>query len=322
MKGLKFLVGNMFFVLPVIIFILFNGCTITREATLRDAKIKGPVNLPPLRLAENGESGMFKFSPHLNYTPASVVQTNVEAEGYVNKRLINEAVSSENLKLSKINGVQEENNSAGENLTWEIPKISGGLDLEVFLFKSFSITGSFNFAPGSTSGSTGLALQSAKNDIGVRLDIGLLFNNLSYDVYSTVEEKDESLFGTHSETYYFHDEGKTNSKNFYIFLTFNSVNRENMLGGLLSLGYYRQTILDYNPGNLDEGSYLLLPLPVVINNNIRLEASAGYFNLFPAVFFNVNENIRLITGGRLLVEMEMSSNDILFWPVLQMDFNF
>lgn len=316
------MIAKCFYTVLSLVIILLGGCTVTREVTLTDAHVKGAVNLPPLHLAEKTESGKFKFSSHMHYTSAGTVKDNVKPEGYINKQTISGKSSRQYLKLSKTDGIQQAEYPYGTNLTWEIPKVSGGVDLEVFVWSSFALTGSLNFASGGVTGSVGLTLQSVPNNLGVRLDAGLLFNRFSYNVYATVEEKYESIFGSSSDTYYFHDIGSSNSTNFYISLTFNSVSRESLLGGALSLGYFRQTILDYNPINLDDGYYILIPFPVVINNETKLKATAGYFNIFPAVFFNLTENVRLIAGGRMLIEMEMSDNDFYFWPAMQIEFAF
>lgn len=302
--------------------IFLTGCSITREATLRDASIKGPVNPPPFRLAEKTEGGKLKFSSHIDYTPIGTIKDNVKPEGYINKNLVSGELSGVDQKLSKTGGILQTGAAFENNLTWEIPEVSAGVDLELFLFSSFALTGSLNFTSGSPAGSVGFALQSAPNELGVRLDAGLLFNHFSYNVYSVVEERMESIFGSSSETYYFHDIGSSNTTNFYINLTFNSISRENLLGGALSLGYFRQTVLDYNPLNLDDGYYLLIPFPIVINNETRLEATAGYFNILPAVFFNITGNVRLIAGGRVLIEMEMGDNEVNFCPTMQAEFAF
>ncbi len=320
MKG-SCLINKCFYsVLLSSLFIFLSGCTITREATLTDAQIKGAVNLPPLHLAEKTEAGNVKISSRINYTPVGTIRDNVKPDAYINKQAGSGKSSDSDLKLSKTANAQQAIYGKESNLEWEIPEVNGGVDLEIFVWSSFALTGSLNFASGGASGSVGFALQSVPNELGVRLDAGLLFNHFSYNVYATVEEREESIFGSSSQTYYFHDIGSSRSTNFYINLTFNSVSRQNLFGGALSLGYFRQTVLDYNPLNLDDGSYILIPLPVVINNDTRLEATAGYFNIFPAVFFNITENVRLITGGRVLIEMEMGDGDVNFWPSVQMEF--
>lgn len=308
-----------------VLFILsyLTGCTVTREATLRDAHIKGAISLPPVYQAENTEGGRIKIIPHLNYTPAEDIKASVDPTAYSNKSGNNGGLSTNYTKLSKINEAEQMEYTSGGNLTWEIPNISGGLDIELFLSRGFGVTGSYNISSGGSNGSFGLALQSVKNDVGIRLDAGLLFNHFSYEAYSIVEEKIESIFGSSSETYYYHDFGSSNSTNIYISLTFNSTNRENLLGFLLSMGYFRQTVLDYNPGNLDDGYYLLFPpLPIVINNNTRLESTLGYFNILPAICTNINDNIRMTGGVRMNTEIESGSGDVNFWPFIQTEFSF
>lgn len=296
----------------------FSGCTITREATLRDAQVKGMINLPPVHLAEDVEGRNIRITPHINYISAKDLKTGITPDAYSNKKI---SSSDKNLTLAKTQ--QVEVNSSGGNLTWEMPEITGGLDLELFLSKGFGFTCSYNFAQGGGNGSFGVALQKAQKGFGVRLDAGLLFNHFSYEAYTIVEEKIESIFGSESATYYFHDAGNTNSTNFYVSLTFNSTDKNNILGFLLSMGYFRQTIFDYNPGNLDDGHYLLFPpLPVIINNNTHLECTTGYFNLLPGIIANLNENISIMGGVRMNTEISIGLGDVNFWPFIQTEFSF
>jgi hypothetical protein len=302
----------------LILLSIFTGCTITREATLRDAQVKGMINLPPVHLAEDVEGRNIKITPHINYISSKDFKTSVTPDAYSDKKI---SSSDKNLTLAKTQ--QAEINSSGGNLTWEMPEMTGGLDLELFLTKGFGFTGSYNFAQGGGNGSFGLALQSAQKGFGVRFDAGLLFNHFSYDAYTIVEERIESIFGSESATYYFHDAGITNSTNFYISLTFNSTDKNSLLGFLLSLGYFHQTIFDYTPGNLDDGHYILFPpLPVVIINNTHLECTTGYFNLLPGIIANLNENIAIIGGVRMNTEISIGSGDVNFWPFIQTEFSF
>ena len=283
----------------ILIFAAFmlQSCTITREAILRDGKVKGPINCPPVFLTGDQNLGHFVVSPHFEANTAGTLNGSVRASGLT---------------------------TGANNLSWEISGMSGGLNLELPLSKSFSFTGSVSLTRNNNPrGSAGLAIISNGGNIGFRIDGGLLFNKFTYDAHSTVEETTTSLFGSSSNTYYFHDIGDCTSNNFYISLTLNSINKDRFINYFLNLGYFGQTILDYNPGNFDEGYYVLIPFPIGVINNTNLSYTAKFLNIYPGLYFNLSDNARILAGSRILLEMEMhsKSSSVLFSPSIQIEYS-
>jgi hypothetical protein len=284
----------------ILIFAAFmlQSCTVTREATLLDGKATGPVNYPPIFLTSDQTLGHFVISPHIEANTAGTLDGSVSASGFT---------------------------SSTNNLSWEISGMSGGLNLELPLSNSFSFTGSINLTRNNNpQGSAGIAIVSKSENIGFRLDGGLLFNRFSYDAHSAVVETITPLFGSsHTNTYYYHDIGNCGSNNLYISVTLNSVNKDRFVNYFLNLGYFGQTILDYNPGNFDEGYYVLIPLPISVINNTNLSYTAQFFNIYPGLYFNLSDNARILAGSRILLETEMhsKSGSVLFSPSIQFEYS-
>jgi hypothetical protein len=284
----------------VLIFTAFmlQSCTITREATLLGGKATGPVNCPPLFLTGDQALGHFVISPHIEANTASSLNGSVNASDFT---------------------------SSTNNLSWEISGMSGGLNLELPLSNTFSFTGSVSLTRNNNPrGSAGIAIVSNGENIGFRLDGGLLFNKFSYDAHSSVVETITPIFGHSStNTYYFHDIGDCTSSNFYITVTLNSISKDRFINYFVNLGYFGQTILDYNPGNFDEGYYVLIPFPVSVINNTNLSYTAQFFNIYPGLYFNLSNNARILAGSRILLETEMhsKSNNVLFSPSIQFEYS-
>jgi hypothetical protein len=285
------------FILIITAFLL-QSCTITREAILLDGKAKGPVNCPPVFLTGNQALGHFVISPHIEANTAGSLNGSVSASGL---------------------------SASPNNIYWEISGMSGGLNLELQLSNSFSFTGSVSLNRNNNPrGSAGMAIISNGENIGFRIDGGLLFNKFSYNVHSAVEETITPIFGSSStNTYYFHDIGDCTSNNFYVTVTLNSISKDRFINYFVNLGYFGQTILDYNPGNFDEGYYVLIPFPVSVINNTNLSYTAQFFNIYPGLYFNLSDNARILAGSRILLETEMhsKSGSVLFSPSIQFEYS-
>jgi hypothetical protein len=286
------------FILIFIAFTLQSCGTIKREAILLDGKVTSPINCPPVFLTGEPNAGHFVISPHIEANTAGALNGSVGASGFT---------------------------SSTNNLSWEISGMSGGLNLELPLSNSFSFTGSINLTRNNNPrGSAGLAIVSKGENIGFRLDGGLLFNRFSYDAHSAVVETITPLFGSsRTNTYYYHDIGNCGSNNFYISVTLNSVNKDRFVNYFVNLGYFGQTILDYNPGNFDEGYYVLIPFPISVINNTNLSYTAQFFNIYPGLYFNLSDNARILAGSRILLETEMhsKSGSVLFSPSIQFEYS-
>jgi hypothetical protein len=278
--------------------LMLQSCGIDREAILLDGKATGPVNSPPVFLTSDQTLGHFVISPHIEANTAGTLNGYVSATG---------------------------NTSGTNNLSWEISGMSGGLNLELPLSNSFSFTGSVSLNRNNNPrGSAGMAIIINGENIGFRIDGGLLFNKFSYDVHSSVEETTNYFFGSSTKIYYFHDIGDCTSNNLYISVTLNSISKDRFINYFLNFGYFGQTIMDYNPGNFDEGYYVLIPLPIVVINKTNLSYTAKFFNIYPGLYFNLSDNARILAGSRLLLETEMhsKSSNVFFSPSIQIEYSF
>ena len=81
--------------------------------------------------------------------------------------------------------------------------------------------------------------------------------------------------------------------------------------------------MDYNPGNFDEGYYVLIPFPIGVINNTNLSYTAKFLNIYPGLYFNLSDNARILAGSRILLEMEMhsKSSSVLFSPSIQIEYS-
>jgi hypothetical protein len=284
------------FILIITVFQL-QSCIITREAMLREGKVTGPINYPPVFLMGEQNEGHSVISTHFEANTAGTLNGSVNA--------------------SRVS-------SGTNNLSWEISGVSGGLNLELPLSNTFSFTGSISLTSNNNPrGSAGLAIRSKGENIGFRIEGGLLFNKFNYDAHSIVEETMTSFFGSNSSnTYYYHDIGTCSSNNFYVALTLNSIAKDRFVNYFVNLSYFGQTILDYNPGNLDEGFYIT-PIVAVINDT-KLKYTSTFLNIYPGLYFNLSDNACIMAGSRLLIETQIDSksSSVLFSPSIQIEYSF
>ena len=91
----------------------------------------------------------------------------------------------------------------------------------------------------------------------------------------------------------------------------------------MNFSYFSQTILDYDPGNFDEGYYVSIPFPIAVINYTNLKYTSSFFNFYPGLYFNLSDNARIMAGSRILLETEMhsKSSSVLFSPSIQFEYS-
>jgi hypothetical protein len=147
-----------------------------------------------------------------------------------------------------------------------------------------------------------------------------MWQSLSYEALTVVITEEKPLFGSASTTVdFFKDRGKSTHWNPYASLTFNTSSYRSPLNFFLNLGYFSQTLFNFEPSDPNPEYY---PFGLtVITNDQRGESTTSFLNLNTGVFINMTEKSRVILGVRLLKEtqFEQTSKSLFVLPVLQID---
>lgn len=316
----------------------FSGCVkehIVKLTTihLQDATVTGPVNQSPVHVSEKTEAPLITVSPRFSYIPPKQVNAHVSGHTPVNsqgKFEVDTISNSETFKLYY--PVTEANiyNYNGRNLTWNLASVSAGLDFDTRFTKNFGSFAGINYTSSGNQnifgGNAGIAFLLITDNLGMRLDAGILIQSIAYDAH-TVE-----IVQTASTEYivFYHDIDKSTHFNPFFGLTINSVSANAFVNFFVNLGYSWQTLVGFTPENRDEtmyskeGWFIQEHQYKEVVRDLRGTATAGYINITPGLFFRISNSSRILTAIRCLFDngLDDATTSIFLIPMMQIDFLF
>ncbi len=306
--------------------LLFGGCTtVTQTIYIQNVKVDGPINQPPVHVTDNNQNTSMTISPkfYLNTTntsTASLNHTNVNRNGNFQVDTVFNSDGTWSYKESNTNTYQFN----GKNLSWNLPSFYAGLDVDLPMSRSVSISGSFNFSNQENinllGGSVGLGFHNQNKYSTMRIDVGLTFQEYWYDAATVVVTETQPVFGDKITTItFFRDTNKNTSVNPYITVTYNSNFEESPVNFYLGLSYFGQTLFDYEPSNLNPTYYPFTTTTVSTETNNKI--STAYLGINPGIYTKISDNSRIIFGVSILrnLEMENPSNSLFVIPMLKFD---
>ncbi|MFV1976183.1 MAG: hypothetical protein ACC651_10570, partial [Candidatus Scalindua sp.] len=218
----------------------------------------------------------------------------------------------------------------GQNLLWNIPTFTAGIDFDFVLTRNFALFGGVSYSSqksgGVWGGTAGLGLFRNGKNVSFRFDAGVHIQTMKYDAYTVADIKTENIFnGSDEYVVFYHDIDKSTNFDPFINLTINSANREWLLNFFINAGYSVQSLYDFGPQTPDKRYYnflLLFPTGTSITEDFRCESTAGFINITPGIYFNIGENSRVLLGVRFYFETQLDnpSTSTFIFPMLQVDF--
>jgi hypothetical protein len=278
--------------------VLILGCigTVIEEVNIRDAKVSGSMNHPPVYVAMDSTKGLVRISPRY-----SVNQ----------KRRLTGTIDQESGRDPAKTG----------NLQWNLPDYTIGFGADFGLGRSGSLTlgGNYGSVDGydSWNGYVGIGIHDVGPGSGFRLDAGLCLSGLRHDAYTVVvTTSDFDFWGSSSETASYHDRGDDSAIDFYAQMTLNTINKKSPVNLFVSAGILRQTLLKYRPSTRTD--WLLIPV-------METSSDATYriilLSLTPGLSFNLGARYMLLVGGRIVTPLSKDLNPRpVISPFMQLDF--
>lgn len=215
-----------------------------------------------------------------------------------------------------------------DNLYWTHPNYSIGLDLD-FAGDVVALALGANYA--SSAGVElwgwrgGIGFQGqTKGNVGVRLDLGIGWQTVAYDVRSVVVVKEswDYLGETYTDTAWYSDTGDEARFGYYVALTFNTGNPDWPVNGFLQASVARQSLFNFEPTR--QVTTVWMPFPIFAVSPSGGEATTGVtlFSLTPGLFTQLTENLRLLAGARVWWDMSgtITSGAPGVYPFVQIDF--
>jgi hypothetical protein len=302
----------------------FTGCTsVTETIYLQDIKVAGPVNHPPLHITSGQKAGDVTISPRLSVNSANSIAGQIDGHTPVNARGIYQVdtiFNNDNTYFyvpSSANQYEDE----GENLRWDMPDVSFGMDIDFALSEKIALSGGLNYAVYNQrdlyGGSVGLGFLSEKELYGFRLDAGISWQQMSYNAATVVVT--EIRNGSSEKIYvnFYRDRDKSSSITFFGSVTYNTKLTDFPVNFFVNAGYFGQSLFDFEPERAD-GEYNFFNTTVV---DARGEGTAAFLTITPGLYQDIADFGRIIFGVRMLKETQLESPDNSFFivPVIQVD---
>lgn len=315
--------------LIALIFINFIGCTtINQTIYLQNIEISGPMNNPPINITTDQKQGSFNVSTRFSINDNKQISGRIEKHSYVDPQGIYRVDTMFNndgsryYKESNLNS-REFN---GNNLKWNLPSFSAAVNMDYAAGNHIAVNLGLHYSVLNQNdylgGSAGIGIFSENEGSAFRFDAGVMWQSLSYVASTVVITKETPLFGsTTTSVDFFRDRDKSTNWNPYVSLTFNTSAKTSPLNFFVSLGYFSQTLFDFEPSDPNPEYY---PLGLtVIRNDQRGESTTSFLNLSSGIFINMTEKSKIILGVKLMKEtqIEETSKSLFILPVLQFDMN-
>lgn len=305
------------------------GCSsVTQTIYLQNVDVSGPLNQPPIEVMSQPGS-TFTVSPKLSLNGRQYLSGNVESHSTVNENnvyQIDTIFNSDGTKSYKISG-SNVYDYKGDNMKWNIPQFAAGLDMDIKLSNSFAFTGGLSYSGDSNrdyfGGTLGIGIFELKENRAFRFDAGIIWQNLYYDAASIVvtKEYNSSSGYTVKDVSFFRDKGNLNTVNPYLSFTYNSAVQNSPINFFVSLGFFTQTVVSFDPNNYDP-DYSFWGHSLTVKDK-RGESMATFLTLTPGLILNFGMNGEIVVGAKILHENSIGNTkqSTFLSPTVQFNFH-
>ena len=289
--------------------LFLGGCASSVEQTiyLGNTNVYSPITPPPVHMNTDPESGALVVSPKFYFNSVK------SADGKTENPYQPGKIPSDTLNYK----IKE------NNLTWNFPDVVMGFDVDLALTKSFGFFGGINYSnikhKDLWGGNFGLGLFSKGEKALIRFDAGFVYQQYYYAAETIVYTKEK--FGDKKEyfTLFTDYDKQVNINPFFSFMVA-TVNNTSPFNYFISLGYFTQNLLGFEPGKTGEG----VPYnhnPNVITKDLRADCTAAFLLINPGISYKFDKQIRLNFNIKLLKELQIESfsQSLLLVPSLQFD---
>lgn len=310
---------------PLALIIFLSSCTTIKDTIyVQDVNVKGLVTQPPLNITVK-DTASFTISPKFfintkkSYNGLIEGHTKVNSSGFFQ---IDTIVNGNEIKYTETPGANV-HDFKGENLHWSIPDYFISVDVDLPLSRRVVLSGGFNLSSKDKTNlygyRAGLGFIAAKDNIGLRIDGGIIIQKYTFEAASVIIRNYEN---SESQVYFFMDKESSTNINGYFSLTLNTYYENFPVNFLLNAGYSGQSLIDYSPADPDNRYYIHSPSYRI--TDLRGEAFASFVNLSPGFYAKINNWVRFVFAVRFFFELDIedseSSNFII--PMMQLDLNF
>lgn len=309
--------------------IVFTGCyTVEQTIYLQDIEVSGPLNQPPLQVTTQNKTAI-TITPKISFNNRKYISGYVEDHTTVNDNGIYQIDTIYNSDGSRSYQISDDNNRPyiDDNLRWDISQINAGLDMDFRLSNGFALTAGISYAGDKErdyfGGTIGFGLFRLNESGAIRFDAGIIWQNMYYDAATVVVSEVREIWSGYTSTdiSFFRDRAKSRSVNPYFSLTYNSSFSESPVNFLLSLGFFTQTVVSFEPQTYDP-EYYFWGNAVIVNDK-RGESMASFITFTPGLIFSFGPAGEIVAGAKILHENVIgnSKQSTFLSPVIQFNFH-
>jgi len=299
---------------------------------LQDVHVKGPISQPPVPITDGNQEKPLKISPHFSFVPGGARNLRGRMDGHSpvgtdGMYHVDTLVNGTTVSFREHAGANTLG-YAGQNLTWDQPSASLGLNLDYTFAKHWALSLGADYCSIDGEGlwgyRAGLGIFSEGPNYAIRFDGGVRFQQLGYDALTVVVAEPWASDG--GNVTFFHDRGKSTPVDLYGSLTFNSRNPNWPAHFFIQLGLSKQSLAKFKPATVDlVPVYLPAPVflfPFVVVHDERAQFSSTVVVFTPGIYFKMDESTTVLLGIRINLQTEIlsSSPDAVAIPFVQVDF--
>ena len=310
-----------------------NQTVQTTTIYLQELEATGPINQSPIHITDSSEAPSITFSPKFSYSTQTSVTGKVAGHSPVNEDgifQVDTIFNSNGNHYEQTPGANKYTYNE-DNLTWNIPAITMGLDVDIKITRSFALFGGVNYSSNNNQslwgGNFGLGLFGvSKKGLAFRLDVGAKIQSIYYDAYTIEDVRITGSNGSEEYVIFYHDADESSQFNPFINLTINSCNTNWLINFFLNFGYSTQTLADFEPQDPDDNYYDQYYSPYYsyreIVYDLRGESTFGFLQFTPGISFDLAENSRLLLGAGFyfITDFDNASAKTFILPIMQFDF--
>jgi hypothetical protein len=289
-----------------VIALLVSGCAVT-TTSLQNAYVEGPARKSTIRVSEDSGVNTVIFRPYLTYCTQTAINLNTGTHSKVDSAGVYTLIPVENHEyLIEPEGVNIYSYK-GKNLTWALPQMKLGFDLE-FFYESFGLILGLDYASVDNrrfwGGNLGVAFAHRYSLWAWRMDFNVHFNHIYYQV--DYLNKTDLILPWDSDMYVIplSTEGEDLNWNPEFSLTLNSNNIEWPVNVFTSLSFGSQTLFD---------------LPELVPQIGDLSYTDSYSYISAGLFSKISPVHRLLIGIRWNYHTDINSDIRYLDYILQLD---
>ena len=293
--------------------LFYFGCTPT-VSNFQEAEVFGPHINNSVKITEEKERGDLDLNLNFSINNVSKISSSLDGHTKVNSNNIYELepVAGEDYFLERANiNIYE---FEGENLTWELPKVHGLVNIDLALSNHFAVTGGVSYSKYNSENfwgnNFGVAFFDYSNDWSYRFDWNVSFQEMRFNsFYVTAEDKE--LSGNETRRVYLKmDTKKEQYGDFSFMLSINS-NKENWpINVFFSYKLGSQTFYETSIDNILFNGRRI--------GDFEYEESYQAFSL--GIYQNVFDAGRIIIGYKYTIYNDKKDNFSIPQAFIQYDF--